>query len=88
MSPTFKREKGFVFKIFSNEELRMHVHVFKEYCEAKIWLEPEVELCKQGDLTDKEIKEVLDIAESYKEELVKQWKNYMNGKLRMKIIKK
>ena len=45
-------------------------------------------MCKQGDLADKEIKEVLEIAETYKEELIKQWKNYMNGKLRMKIIKK
>ena len=35
MSPTFKREKGFVFKIFSNEELRMYIHFFKEYCKAK-----------------------------------------------------
>lgn len=81
-----------IFLIFGTDsnEKRIHVHVgwkaTKNYC--KIWLEPQVELCRQGDLTDKEIKEVLEIAEQYREELVKQWKNYMVGKLRMKIIKK
>lgn len=26
MSPKFKEINGFVFKIYSNEELRMHIH--------------------------------------------------------------
>jgi len=29
MSPKFKEINGFVFKIYSNEELRMHIHVVK-----------------------------------------------------------
>ncbi len=35
MSPVFKRENGYVFKIFSNEEERMHIHVIRANCEAK-----------------------------------------------------
>ena len=78
-----------IFGTDSNKN-RIHVHVgrkaTKNYC--KIWLEPNVELCKKGDLSEKEISEVLEIAKQYKDELIKQWNNYMNGKLRMKIIKK
>lgn len=37
MSPTFRNEKGYKFKIYSNEEERMHIHVVKEDCEAKLW---------------------------------------------------
>ncbi len=44
MSPVFKREKGYVFKIFSNEEERMHIHVVNGDNEAKYWLEPNIEL--------------------------------------------
>lgn len=36
MSPKFKQEDGFVFRIFSNEEERMHIHVVKAENEAKI----------------------------------------------------
>ena len=44
MSPKFRKEEGFVFKIYSNEEERMHVHVVKAENEAKFWLEPAIEL--------------------------------------------
>ena len=81
-----------IFLIFGTDcnENRIHVHVgrkaTKNYC--KIWLEPQVELCKAGDLTNAEINEVLAITEQYQEELIRQWNDYMNGKLRMKIVKK
>jgi hypothetical protein len=29
MSPTFLKEKGYKFSIFSNEEERIHIHVYK-----------------------------------------------------------
>ena len=48
MSPVFGRESGYTFKIFSNEEERMHVHVVYERNEAKFWLEPRVELAKNS----------------------------------------
>lgn len=34
MSPVFGRESGYVFKIFSNEEERMHIHVLGDGNEA------------------------------------------------------
>lgn len=35
MSPIFKREDEYCFKIFSNEEERIHIHVVKAENEAK-----------------------------------------------------
>lgn len=35
MSPIFKREDGYTFKIYSNEEVRKHIHVIKAENEAK-----------------------------------------------------
>ena len=46
MSPKFRKEDGFVFKIYSNEEERMHIHVVKAENEAKFWLEPSIELAE------------------------------------------
>ena len=54
MSPTFRKEKGYTFKIYSNEEERMHIHVVKEDKEAKFWLEPKVEIAYKGDFSLRE----------------------------------
>jgi len=61
MSPTFKSEKGFRFSIFSNEENRMHVHVFKDDNNAKIWLEPVLELAENKGFSEKELKKIMTI---------------------------
>ena len=44
MSPKFRQEQGYTFKIYSNEEECKHIHVVKAECEAKFWLEPDIEL--------------------------------------------
>ena len=55
MSPKFKEINGFVFKIYSNEELRMHIHVVKAENEAKYWLEPDIELTENFGFSSKEL---------------------------------
>lgn len=69
-------------------ENRAHVHVGKRDTQnlCKIWLEPNVEIAKQGDLTDAQAKEVLALAETYKDKLLAQWKNFKEGKT-IRIIK-
>jgi hypothetical protein len=52
MSPVFRRESEYTFKIYSNEEERMHIHVICGAHEAKYWLEPAVELAKKGGVRD------------------------------------
>lgn len=56
MSPAFIIEKGYKFSIFSNEEKRMHVHVFKDNNSAKVWLEPIVELADSRGFSEMELK--------------------------------
>ena len=93
---------NFLFYNTDFHENRAHVHVGKRGTEelCKIWLEPEVdlfvsevsllepevEMAKQGDLTDKQVKEVLDIAKRYQTKLLYQWKQFKEGKT-IRIIK-
>ncbi len=81
MSPTFKRDKGFVFKIYSNEELRMHVHVLKEYCAAKVWLEPDVELASNDGFAEHEINKILKLVEANADDFREQYKRHIGKRL-------
>ena len=66
MSPIFKNVNGYRFSIFSNEEKRMHVHVFKDNHHAKIWLEPIVELAENKGFTEKELSNIIKIIKKMK----------------------
>lgn len=84
---------SWIFLFYNKDfnENRAHVHVGKKdtikLC--KIWLEPEVEIAKQGDLTDAQVKEVLQLTKEYQKKLMKQWENFKEGKtVRMLKIKK
>ena len=71
----------FLFYGTGVNENRAHVHVGKKGTQefAKIWLEPDVELAKEGDLTDAQLKQLLEIVEENKEKLLKQWQVFKNG---------
>ena len=73
MSPKFRKEEGFVFKIYSNEEERMHVHVVKAENEAKFWLEPTIELAENFGFNSKEIKKITKMVEAYGNEFKQQF---------------
>ena len=47
--------------------------------------EPNVELDKQGDLTDAQVREIMAVANEYREKLLHQWKLFKQGK-RIRII--
>ncbi|MCU7244914.1 MULTISPECIES: DUF4160 domain-containing protein [unclassified Microcystis] len=55
MSPTVFREDGYRFFFFSREETRMHVHVHCAEGEAKFWLEPQIELARNYNLSRKQL---------------------------------
>lgn len=78
----------FLFYNKDFNENRAHVHVGKRDTQdlCKIWLEPKVEIAKQGELTDAQANEVLALAETYKDKLLGQWKNFKEGKA-IRIIK-
>jgi len=78
----------FLFYNKDFNENRAHVHIGKKDTQnlCKIWLEPNVELAKQGDLSDAQVKQVLELAERYQGRLLKQWQSFKEGKA-IRIIK-
>lgn len=81
MSPTFKREEGFCFKIYSNEEERKHIHVTKAECEAKFWLEPSIELANNYGFSDKEIKRINQILKLYGNDFKRQFAEHIGKRI-------
>ena len=78
----------FLFYGTDANENRAHVHVGKKDTKhfAKFWLEPQVELVKEGDLTDAQLKQLQKIVEENREKLFKQWEVFQKGG-NIKIIK-
>ena len=81
MSPIFKREDGFHFKIFSNEEERKHIHVIKAENEAKFWLEPSIELAENHGFNNKDIKKITEIIERYGNEFKRQFTEHIGKRI-------
>ena len=77
MSPLFKEENGFAFRIFSNEETRMHIHVLKDNNEAKIWIEPDIKLEYNNGFKPQEIKKILVIVNENEEEFKQKYREYI-----------
>jgi len=76
MSPTVFRYKKYRFLFYSREEKRMHVHVWCPDGEAKIWLEPEVELAVQQGLKENEVNDLLNVTEERIDEIRQSWQDH------------
>ena len=76
MSPTVFRIKNFRFFFFSREEARVHIHVSCPDGEAKFWLEPIVSLSQNHGLTPRTLKELQNIVEERKSEIIRAWKKH------------
>jgi hypothetical protein len=79
MSPTIFYEKGYRFFFFSREEPRMHVHIYSADGEAKFWLEPEIELAKNYNLSRKQMVEIEKIIEEHYDEIRTAWKKWFES---------
>ena len=77
MSPKFLLENGYVFKIFSLEEERMHIHVTKAEKTAKFWLEPEIELAKNNGFSTKELSAIQLIIEQNGDDFKSKYKAHI-----------
>jgi len=76
MSPSIFREKGYRFYFLSNEEERIHIHVTCETGEAKFWLEPIVSLAVNHGLNQRKLKDIQNIVEKHKDEIIKAWQKH------------
>lgn len=78
MSPTVFRYKNFKFFFFSNEEPRMHVHIWSPEGEAKFWIEPIVALADYKKFSSKQIKELDKVVNEHVKEIEKAWKKHFS----------
>jgi len=76
VSPTIFREEGYRFFFFSREEPRLHVHVQHESGEAKIWLEPRIQVARNWGLTEKRLSAVLRLVQEHEHEIREAWQEH------------
>ena len=74
MTPTVFREGGYRFYFFSREELRPHVHVHHADGEAKVWLDPSVEVAEDHGLGARKLKVALRLIREHEDEIRAAWK--------------
>jgi len=61
------------FFFFSREEERMHIHVVGEEGEAKVWVEPGIELARNHGLPDRTLNAAMDLIKEREDEIRKAW---------------
>jgi len=78
MSPTVFTKDGYRFYFFSREEMRPHVHVHHAEGEAKVWLDPEIEMAQNHGLKAHRIKTVLRLVQENEDEIRTAWKDHFD----------
>lgn len=78
MSPTVFREGGLRFYFFSREEPRMHIHVQGAGGEAKVWLEPSIELADNYGLSRRALAAALRLIREREDEIHAAWKAHFS----------
>ena len=73
MSPTVLRVRGYRFFFFSREETRPHVHVQHATGEAKLWLEPTIEVAHNYGLSPQRLRAALRLAEEHEDAIRRAW---------------
>ena len=70
MSPVFRRESEYTFKIYSNDGK-----------EAKYWLEPQVELAKNTGIPEHKLNEIKIIVEKYADNFKEQFRQHIGKRI-------
>jgi hypothetical protein len=79
VSPTIFRYRKYRFYFFSREETRMHVHVISPDGEAKFWLDPNIELAVNKNLSATELNELKKIVEERQNEIRQSWQRHFQS---------
>lgn len=77
--PVVLRWKGYVFRFYSKEEDRPHVHVFKQGAQAKVWLEPDVETAIYRGYSLKELNMIEKKVQEERDQLLAEWRRYFGS---------
>lgn len=79
MSPTVLRVGGYRYYFFSREETRPHVHVQHPTGEAKLWLNPTIEVAQNWGLSKPRLNAALRHAREHADEIRNAWKAHFGG---------
>lgn len=79
MSPTVFRDGPFRFFFFSREESRLHIHVQSADGEAKFWIEPEIELARNHDLSEQDLRRALELIVEHEQEIRDAWRSHFGS---------
>lgn len=75
--PTVLRKDGFDVRIYFNDHLPPHVHVFKSNGQVRIGLGDDIkkpEVIEVNKLSNKEVSKALKIVSEYQTELLQKWR--------------
>jgi hypothetical protein len=76
MSPTVFRDGPFRFFFFSREEDRLHIHVQSPDGEAKFWIDPEIELARNYQLSAQDVSRALQLVIDHEQEIRDAWNSH------------
>jgi len=77
--PTVLRDGPYRFFFYSGDrDEPPHVHVERDDCEAKFWLDP-VQLERSRGFSRREINQIQAIIEGSRRKLLDRWDEYFNG---------
>jgi hypothetical protein len=79
MSPTVFKNGNYRYYFFSREENRVHIHIISPDGEAKVWLEPEIDLAMSKGLSDMEINKILKTVREFKEDIYAKWNKHFRS---------
>lgn len=74
--PTIFEIFGLRFFFFAEDHEPMHVHVVKGDDDAKITIEPDIELVYNHGLKAKDLKRALELVKMYKDDIIEVWNKY------------
>jgi hypothetical protein len=66
----------FRFFFFSREEERLHIHVQSPGGEAKFWIEPNIELARNHQLSAQDLSRVLQLVVDHEQEIRDAWHHH------------
>jgi Domain of unknown function (DUF4160) len=57
----------------------MHIHVQSGEGEAKVWMEPEIELARNYELSDQDLKRILELIVDHEQEIRNAWARHFGS---------
>jgi hypothetical protein len=79
VSPTVFRDGPYRFFFFSREETRLHIHVQSSDGEAKFWIEPNIELARNHELSEQDLARALQLIIEHEQEIRHAWRRHFGS---------